>query len=586
METINRKYYACSVGQPGKGYDEENLKRIITNKAFILHEETTQKGFYEEIQKGDILILKYNFKFIAYGESLGKTTSNDVEWNLWAPVIDWIFFDSSDPTKGVTTYGIQNNTLEGSGQMATVKELECIFGIEKLKEINNSSVLYYTIIKEITEGKKMKKYEDIIKILDYKKQIILQGPPGTGKTYTAKDIAEKVIFNEISENKINQSKRLEESGQFELIQFHPSYSYEDFVRGINATVVNDQIKYSTINKILCEFADKAFDNLEDSNNPEIQFDFQATFVTFLNILNGKLIINPLDNDLLLTGESYIKEIDFVNSRIRYGNNPQAETLHFNQIEKLYNNFDLLLNSEFNNRQVHDTIEQNENELNIAGHVKERVSYYRPLVNKFRDYCLIQKQTIKRFILIIDEINRANLSSVLGELIYALEYRGDFVHSMYEIEGKKNIALPPNLLIIGTMNTADRSVGHIDYAIRRRFAFVDVLPNPEPIKGAGEDFFKIVSSLFIKNFLEIDWTNPIFERSDNLNPDFRPEDVLLGHSYFITKVNDENGLSEEQQIKIKMKYEVLPILKEYIKDGILNDSDQLRKIIQELHDKVA
>jgi 5-methylcytosine-specific restriction protein B len=78
-----------------------------------------------------------------------------------------------------------------------------------------------------------------------------------------------------------------------------------------------------------------------------------------------------------------------------------------------------------------------------------------------------------FVLIIDEINRANLSSVLGELIYALEYRGEVVESMYEYEESREIVLPENLYIIGTMNTADRSVGHIDYAIRRRFAFVDV-----------------------------------------------------------------------------------------------------------------
>ncbi|HEU4554138.1 MAG TPA: AAA family ATPase, partial [Chitinophaga sp.] len=81
-----------------------------------------------------------------------------------------------------------------------------------------------------------------------------------------------------------------------------------------------------------------------------------------------------------------------------------------------------------------------------------------------------------YVLIIDEINRANLPSVLGELIYALEYRSQFVTSMYEYKGEREIMLPKNLFLIGTMNTADRSVGHIDYAIRRRFAFIDVLPD--------------------------------------------------------------------------------------------------------------
>src|SRR5690606_7974702 len=98
-----------------------------------------------------------------------------------------------------------------------------------------------------------------------------------------------------------------------------------------------------------------------------------------------------------------------------------------------------------------------------------------------------------YVLIIDEINRANLSSVLGELIYALEYRYYFnntiddqleatVKSIYGVsyeekgtEPSYDLILPENLYIIGTMNTADRSVGHIDYAVRRRFAFVNVLP---------------------------------------------------------------------------------------------------------------
>src|SRR5690606_16967778 len=117
-----------------------------------------------------------------------------------------------------------------------------------------------------------------------------------------------------------------------------------------------------------------------------------------------------------------------------------------------------------------------------------------------------------YVLIIDEINRANLPSVLGELIYALEYRFDpnkpeetTVESMYSLKNEESsevaegrtLRLPKNLFIIGTMNTADRSVGHIDYAIRRRFAFVEVLPSIEPIKNSlAKEFFEKVSKLFV------------------------------------------------------------------------------------------
>ena len=168
-----------------------------------------------------------------------------------------------------------------------------------------------------------------------------------------------------------------------------------------------------------------------------------------------------------------------------------------------------------------------------------------------------------YVLIIDEINRANLSAVLGELIYALEYRGEAVQSMYAIDDDNTLVLPANLYIIGTMNTADRSVGHIDYAIRRRFAFVDVLPK-DLTNEFGDNFatklYEEVSKLFEGN---------------TLSPEFRKEEVQLGHSYFITK---------HTPINIRWKYEIKPILLEYIKDGVLINVEEkiqnIEKIVYE------
>ncbi len=160
-------------------------------------------------------------------------------------------------------------------------------------------------------------------------------------------------------------------------------------------------------------------------------------------------------------------------------------------------------------------------------------------------------------MIIDEINRANLSSVLGELIYALEYRGEEVASMYEVDGTQKLILPPNLFIIGTMNTADRSVGHIDYAIRRRFAFVDVLP--EELEDNEEIYFnkndfQLVASLFT---------------DQNISPEFEINAVQIGHSYFIVKKSEaQNEEERDKFFDLKMQYEVLPILEEYVRDGIL------------------
>ena len=222
-------------------------------------------------------------------------------------------------------------------------------------------------------------------------------------------------FNLKTGEDIDTNQTLVAKGESKLIQFHPAYSYEDFVRGIVAeTTEKGNISYSVENKILAEFAQKAKDN-------------------------------PNGN----------------------------------------------------------------------------------------------------YVLIIDEINRANLPSVFGELIYALEYRNEPVTSMYEFEGEREITLTKNLFVIGTMNTADRSVGHIDYAIRRRFAFIDVLPDENVIQNpTAKSLFNQIKILFGNEFL---------------SPDFKAKDVMIGHSYFLVK--------DEDELRMKLDFEIKPILREYLKDGI-------------------
>ncbi|MGM0947143.1 MAG: AAA family ATPase [Bacteroidota bacterium] len=185
-----------------------------------------------------------------------------------------------------------------------------------------------------------------------------------------------------------------------------------------------------------------------------------------------------------------------------------------------------------------------------------------------------------YVLIIDEINRANLPSVLGELIYALEYRFDpqkpeetSVESMYslsdegESEGSEGriLRLPNNLFIIGTMNTADRSVGHIDYAIRRRFAFVNVPPSEQPILDEVKD--KQTQQRALELFRKVSG----FFHQEYLNSDFDAQEVQLGHSYFLAK--------DEATLKLKLDFEIKPLLKEYVKDGILKEkaSEKIKEL---------
>lgn len=173
-----------------------------------------------------------------------------------------------------------------------------------------------------------------------------------------------------------------------------------------------------------------------------------------------------------------------------------------------------------------------------------------------------------YVLIVDEINRANLPAVLGELIYALEYRYDpenpgetSVESMYRLGGedidraeRRRLKLPKNLYVVGTMNTADRSVGRVDYAIRRRFAFVDVQPDPAVLDVAITDI-----ELRAKAKGLYDRVAALFT-TEHLAPDFEARDVQIGHSYFLA--------ADDGELRIKMEHEVKPLLREYIKDGVL------------------
>lgn len=349
------------------------------------------------------------------------------------------------------------------------------------------------------------------------------------------------------------------NGDIKLVQFHPSYTYEDFVRGISVKSGGKNLEYITENRILGNIAKEALQNYLDSKKEseeiikekwiEVQFeDFKELLLNKID-LEGSISLTS-SVKLIQIGQQYFKyEGNNWNDYIKYTTFLdlfKAEIFEIADIRKLYN-------------------------------IDTRAGYYARVLKMFQAYLkdkvapveINEKVRLKNFVLIIDEINRSNLSSVLGELIYALEYRGESVHSMYELEdGDNSLILPPNLYIIGTMNTADRSVGQIDYAIRRRFAFVDVLPqvldsvelNSERKEGDPELFFATqlfdaVELLFIKS-------KGSNESSDYLAEEFEAKHVQLGHSYFIHTADN---------LQMKLDYEIKPILTEYVKDGILKSS---------------
>lgn len=402
-----------------------------------------------------------------------------------------------------------------------------------------------------------------IEILKEKGQIILQGPPGTGKTFTAKDMAEQMLFSKISEDKKQQKDNLERSGQFKIIQFHPAYSYEDFVRGIVAESNDNQINYITKNKIFSNFAQKAYQNwLDHTKSPEL-ISKEVYFKRLLNdyLQSADSIIAEKGEYILNGTESYIRKI--LKDRLYYYNKGYAP--HSFGFEILFSDFlFIFLNLPFDADYSKVTLPNRHYRKLLVPLLQDFRSFVKVIPDNFNDQPPQNK--LLDYVLVIDEINRANLPSVLGELIYSLEYRDEIVESMYPIDDDNHLIIPSNLYIIGTMNTSDRSVGHIDYAIRRRFAFIDILPQILEGNTFELELFKKVSGLFVQNFEEYTHNNQVsLKVSEHLSEEFRPEDVWLGHSYFINKGKD---------FEIRKKYEIIPILKEYIKDGILKESAEL------------
>lgn len=536
---------------------------------------------YWTINKGSEKELQYHiFKsgnVIGYGLGFNaqKSRNNIYPIDEVLPFIKSFIKNYSEISLELKDYNLINKTLDDLSEikegefilygkeLSSVLQIDGSFVIEEGDLLNVYYDLKYrqfNIYKKIYNNSKnitasistIIKKAKMISLLEYKKQIILQGPPGTGKTREAKLIAKEIL-------ELDSTDKLKDNEQFKLIQFHPSYTYEDFVRGIVAESKGDKIEYKNVNKTLGEFAELAFKNYKaskqigDDNNLDSWINSQ--FELFKEDIKAQLpeIEIPLSGDITV--------YDVSDNSFKYGKNWKTSShILFGEFKNLVRAI-LKKELEMSNKQM---------DKEKFRHAHYRYTYYNALLEKFfKEYKYESSGELikeKKYVLVIDEINRANLSSVLGELIYALEYRNESVHSPYGIKDENNnvnteLILPPNLYIIGTMNTADRSVGHIDYAIRRRFAFVDVLPKDLTAEmDAGEfytDLFSSVKTLFTKDEYQT--------KSDFISQEFEPKDVALGHSYFIDKTKDGGD------IKTRWNYEIKPILLEYVRDGVLKES---------------
>lgn len=406
---------------------------------------------------------------------------------------------------------------------------------------------------------------------------ILYGPPGTGKTYNtiykALDILEPTNLTigdsedfyswselengNIEISKINKWKRekeyedsksireialglfnkYKEEGRIVMTTFHQAMSYEDFVEGIKPITKDKEGK--SLNKMVYEDKDGLFKNICSKA--------ETTFETVLETFKK---LHPQGNTF-----DILKNLNFqYDDEVGFTFGEQGERkLKLSIFKKI-----LESNNVYNSR---DVLYCSNNELGSEGLKSYYFTFYRELTK-------IRKELQKKHILIIDEINRGNIANIFGELITLIEddkrtTKWDENNKTYESnpEGVKvklpysghEFGVPGNLYIIGTMNTADRSVEALDSALRRRFSFTEMMPKPELLENVEILGVKRADG---ENANLADLLYTINKRIEIL----KDREHQIGHSYFMKFVNKEKVKAEELREVFYNK--IIPLLQEY------------------------
>ena len=352
--------------------------------------------------------------------------------------VKWLYNEEKNHAETVGHSLVQKALTDISKYPDYVEKLDSLYGDGESDKVDLKEYTKFDFLKEvlITE----EKYDNIVNTLERKKNIILQGVPGVGKTFCAK----KIMYS------IMNSK---DDSRIKTVQFHQSYSYEDFIQGYRP---NDKGNFEIKNGIF-------YDLVQDA----------------------------------------------------------------------------------------------------------RKEYERAIINN---------EEPKKYCIIIDEINRGNLSKVFGELMMLIESdKRDPKWSINLTYSDDDFYIPENLYIIGTMNTADRSLATIDYALRRRFAFI----NLEPAFSNDELCEKLKNHLVNQEKIDASFVERIiiaYRKLNNYIVQTLGKDFMIGHSYFINQFNDEED--NEYVYKSIVDYEIVPLLEEYFYDDA-SKVEEAKKIIEKI-----
>ena len=371
---------------------------------------------------------------------------------------------------------------------------------------------------------------------------ILFGAPGTGKTYHTKKMAVEIINGkkERTREEINKEyEELIEAGQIVFTTFHQSLSYEDFIEGIKPETIDGNVTYEVKDGIFKQLCSRAIEQKPKNSDIEI-YDFDKGWNDLIaeveqNLLSDSMLLLPI-----LTQDKgvYVTEItDNGNLKIKPKNSRLDidYIVSYNRAKKLQGVFPDLSVVKNIDKEFRSVIGGSNSSAYwaVLNYINNKIKEN----NKEIDF-----EETKNHVLIIDEINRGNVSAIFGELITLLEEdkrKGNPEHTEVKLPySGKEFSVPNNVYIIGTMNTADRSVEALDTALRRRFSFVEMQPNPEILSEVENvDLSKLLETINKRIEVLID------------------KDHQIGHSYFI-------GIQNIVDLQRTFKDKIIPLLEEY------------------------
>ena len=466
-------------------------------------------------------------------------------------------------------------------------------------------------------------YDDVVRIWERRKNVVLYGAPGTGKTYDVPELAVRLCdpafmaAEPSREEIVSRYNQLKTEKRIAFTTFHQSLDYEDWIEGLRPVVnENSQVTYeieSGIFKKLCEEAERPVvkdkqvgiaDNavvwkvsLAGTGDNPVRSDCMKNSYIRIGWDGYGPVISDETDWSVYNGEgkqildAYINKMKIGDIVMSCYSSQTIDAIGVvvgdYEFEDKFPNYKRVRRVNWLVKNINENIvEMNDGKTMTLGTVYRLNSItldnVKSILEKYNTSSKMEEND-KAYVMVIDELNRGNVSKVFGELITLLEAdkrKGRInAESVVLPYSKKAFHIPNNVYLIATMNTADRSLGSLDYAIRRRFAFIAEKPFGLEVEGFNEDLFEKVSSLFVKNFdeyKESGWDQTMkLEPADTLSEEYKPEDVWIGHSYFL--MQDEEG---EDNTSNRLLYEIIPLLEEYVRDGVLTAEAQ--DVIDELY----